>query len=441
MKLTIRDDSTNYAANVIKLPVLQQVEGLDNLRKVEVFGNDCLVGKDSDPNTLYLFFPAGCVIENAFLSKNNLFRDAQLNSDRNQKGFFEPNGRVKGLKLRGVVSNGFVTPVSFLTDGVGEALKEGDEFTTIDGVDICRKFTIQRTEGTPGVEKQGKISNKLTSVLIPNQFRFHKETEHFAKHLNALKPDDIIVITDKWHGSSCILSKVFISKPLNRWQKLINKLLPNAYPTRQLGYVYSSGKPKSNVPKNVLNADGSSVFESSNGSFYNSNIWERAFNQYKHTIEDGISLYGELVGFEESGGYIQKGYDYKCNAHDYRFMVYRITYTKPDGSVIEFGWQQIKDYCDKYGIEHVKELYFGNVFTYIGKYDDQETQDWRTDMMHHLMSSYNMECKCEECNNDVPAEGIVIRRDGHLSTYDAYKLKSKLFVLGESNETEPESEA
>lgn len=60
MKLTIREDSTNYAATVVNLPVKQKVEGLDNLVKVTIFGNDCLITKDSDESILYLFFPSGC---------------------------------------------------------------------------------------------------------------------------------------------------------------------------------------------------------------------------------------------------------------------------------------------------------------------------------------------------------------------------------------------
>jgi hypothetical protein len=36
-----RDDSANYTATVIKLPVKQAIEGLDNLVQVQVFGNVC----------------------------------------------------------------------------------------------------------------------------------------------------------------------------------------------------------------------------------------------------------------------------------------------------------------------------------------------------------------------------------------------------------------
>ena len=43
-------------------------------------------------------------------------------------------------------------------------------------------------------------------------------------------------------------------------------------------------------------------------------------------------------------------------------------------------------------------------------------------------NSFNLEKKCEYCSNDVPAEGIIIRKDG-MNTFEAYKLKAKLFLF------------
>jgi len=105
MNLKIYDNSQNYTATVIQLPELQPVEKLNNLKKVTVFGNDCLVSKDSQPG-LYVFFPAGAKLSFSMCATNNLFRDSQLNGDHNAKGFFEPNGRVKAVKFQGVISTG-----------------------------------------------------------------------------------------------------------------------------------------------------------------------------------------------------------------------------------------------------------------------------------------------------------------------------------------------
>ena len=113
-ELRIYEDSKNYTCQVIKLPPLQKVEGLDNLMKVTVQGNDCLIGKDSNPDELYLFFPAECQIDHEFLKANNLYRHSELNADKTQKGFFEDNRRCKAIKFKGIISTGFVIPIDSL---------------------------------------------------------------------------------------------------------------------------------------------------------------------------------------------------------------------------------------------------------------------------------------------------------------------------------------
>lgn len=435
-KLKILDDSINYPATVIKLPVKQVVNGLDNLVTVNVFGNDCLINKDADENEPYIYFPAGSQLSHLFCHHNNLYRDAALNFDRTKSGFFEINGRVKGIKLRGIISNGFVTPLTNLKnvpDLANVNLAIGDEFNEVDDVAICRKYIPPNTvkESIPKNKKE-KINSKLKDILIPTQFRFHAETNHLAKNLHIINPQDLIAITDKWHGSSCILSFVYVNKRLNLAQKLWNKLpkLPK-FATRKLAYIYSSGKPKSNLPKGVVD-----IWKNNGFDYYEANIWENAYNNYKEKLLEGITLYGELVGYTPTGKYIQPSYDYKCSIGYNRFVVYRITWTSPSGHFIEFTWNQIKDFCKNYDLEHVKELYYGlakDLYPDI-PYDNQEL--WREQFFNRLQESFNLEKPCDECNNKVPAEGIVLRQDGFLNKYNAYKLKSKLFVYGETNATE-----
>lgn len=469
MNLKIYEHSTNYTATVIKLPVKQAVEGLDNLVMVEVFGNKCLIGKDSDESQLYLFFPSGTQLSAEFLKHNNLYRESQLNVNPNQKGFFEVNGRVKAIKFRGIISSGFVIPISSLLWNelpikVGNSFKVGDVFNEIDGFEVCRKYVINvPTEPGQKKDRVSKVNNQLVDLMIPNQFRFHSDTAHLANNLHQINPNDVILITDKWHGSSSILSKVLIAKKLNLWQKFVN-FLGGKIPNKEYGYIYSSGKPKSSLPKGI---EGEWI--NTNQDFYSSNIWKRAFNDYKHALEDGISIYGELVGFEESGSAIQKGYDYgctpkptviledgKCGCHQndtcengkvgyalrcskdelkkqYRMVVYRITYTKPDGSVIEFTWEQMLEYCKKYNLETVKCIYFGRAKDFIVA---DSTEAWSTPeefreiffkKIQRLVESIGC---CVYCNNRVPAEGMVVRKNGGA----AYKIKASAFLKKESDD-------
>lgn len=463
MSLKIYDDSKNYTAQVIKLPVKQAVQGLDNLVEVNVFGNSCLIGKDSPEDQLYLFFPAGCAINEDFLVGNNLYRDSQLNSDPTKKGFFEPNGRVKAIKFRGIISTGFVIPVNSLkyiyTDGTDRdwacgsiaQLKEGDQFNEWEGNKVCYKYFVpSQTQSQGKGDKVTKINNKLVDLMVPNQFRFHVETSHLGNNLHRFEQNDIVVITDKWHGSSCILSKVLINRKLSLWQRILNWLGAET-PDKEYGYIYSSGKPKSNLPKGI---EGS--WTNDGVDYYSSNIWKQAFDDYKDALEDGISLYGELVGYTKGGSYIQKGYDYGCVAplHNdgipeiwvdpnnpyYKFVIYRITYTKPNGEVIEFSWQQIKDYCTKYNLEYAKEFYHGSIKELLKElypeFPDNSTpplEKYTETLFQALQTAYNLEKTCSYCRSGVPAEGIVVRIDGK-QQFNAFKLKSKLFLKKESDD-------
>ena len=462
MKFSVRDDSQNYAAVIVKLPVKQKVEGLDKLVKVSVFGNDCLVDKDSREDLKYIFFPAGAQLSEDFVSHNNLYREFQLNisQDPDKKGFFEPNRRVKAIKFRGITSTGFVIPITAL-DYLSKPLdlKVGDTFTDLEGAEICRKFVVTKTQGTPGSKEPKAIrpNDRLEAYLVPNQFRLHSETAHLGNNLHRLnRNSDIVVITDKWHGSSSILANVLIAKKLNLWQKFLN-LLGAQIPAKQYGFIYSSGKPKSRLPKGI---EGSWINDGP--SFYTTDIWKRALDDNRDKIEQGISLYGELVGYnKDSEICIQKGYDYGCVAFSkggtivstnaagetvtkivppqYKMIVYRITYTKPNGEVIEFSWQQIKDYCNKYNLEHAKELFFGSLQELLEQHVPSLGNPHLTDEDHIeslfsvLQNSYNLEKKDQYCNNDVVAEGIVLRIDGKES-FNAFKLKSKAFTKKESDD-------
>ena len=186
--LKILEGHENYVCSVINLPQKQKVEGLDNLVKVTVFGNDCLVGKDSNENVPYLFFPCESVIHPHFLKCNNLYRDALLNDDQTKKCFFEPSGRVKAIKFRGVISTGFVIPITSLDNCEelfwSDGLKMGDEFNEFEGDVLCKKYKPVQMQSTTSKDSRFNKKLKRFDKLVPNQFRFHETTSHLAKNLH-----------------------------------------------------------------------------------------------------------------------------------------------------------------------------------------------------------------------------------------------------------------
>jgi len=428
MKLKIYDNSLNYTATVVNLPEKKPIQGADKIVLVTIFGNDVIVSKDSDENKKYLFFPTGTKLSGKFLFENNLLRDNKLNKDTKAKpGFFEENGRVKSLKLSGmgVISTGFLIPVDSLSFLGNVKLNVGDEFNAIDEFEVCKKYKITHQNQNPaGSKKINKATKKLNrhDKLIENQFHFHINTSHFARNTHMFKPTDLLVITDKWHGTSAVFSNVLVKKDLN----LIEKLL-RLFKVKIVESVYDNLYSSRTVLKNrYINKDQINL------GFYNEDIWGFVNKELNGKVEQGITLYGEIVGYLPSGSMAQADYDYGCEFGKHKFVVYRITYTKPNGDVIEFSWQQIKDYCNKHEIDHVVEFFYGFARELVPFNENTNIEFWQQELYEKLLNSYNLEKDCTVCVNKVPAEGICVRKDG-LESYSTFKLKAKRFIKGESD--------
>lgn len=406
-KLEIIDSEKNYAATVIKLPYKQAVPWLDNLVKVTVFGNDCLVGKESDENQLYVFFLCESVLSSEFLSQNNLYRDSTRNKDTTKKWFFEDNGRVKAIKFKGVTSTGFVIPITSLHEFWNTDIYAGDEFHSINGHEICRKYIREVTNipKTRSEQRQAKLNQ--FDMLIPSQFKFHDDTLHFLKYINQFSPEDYISITEKYHGTSAVFANVLVNKKLSLVERIAKKLGLQIVDTEYYP-LYSSRTVVKNRYINASVTDG----------FYKEDVWKEIQDSLVDKIEKGITLYGEIVGYSKGGSAIQSGYHYGCSPWTNRFIVYRITSTNVDGFVTEFTDKQVRQYCERYGLEVAHQLFYGKL---------AEFGQTAEEIAKEILEKFNIEKMCEMNNFEVPYEGICIRRDAQ-TRYDTYKIKSRMFL-------------
>src|SRR5690606_4958392 len=80
---------------------------------------------------------------------------------------------------------------------------------------------------------------KISSRMIANQFNFHFDTSHLMKNIHKIKPDDLISISDKHHGTSLIVSKCLVKKKLNLFESLLKKIKVNVVDTNY-DYIYAS---------------------------------------------------------------------------------------------------------------------------------------------------------------------------------------------------------
>lgn len=294
------------------------------------------------------------------------------------------------------------------------------EFDSVDDITFIEKYINKQELARLNKEKnsQNRKDKKKVRVskIIDNQFRLSQDVSHLGKYINQIDPSDIISITEKYHGCNFSVAKVLCKKPL-KWHEKILKFCGVDIIDNQYDLVYSSRS----VIKNAYS-------DKQHNHFYDSDIWKIVADKLKDCLYNGISLYGEIVGYTPTGSFIQKDYDYGCDKGQLDFYIFRITYTNTEGRVFEFSHQQIKDYCNKFNIKHVRELYYGRAQDL---FDIPTDQHWHENFLVALSDKF-LEKDCDICKNKVPREGFVLAPQ--YGDYTPYKHKSFAFKLKESKE-------
>jgi hypothetical protein len=311
-----------------------------------------------------------------------------------------------------------------------EQFKVGDEFTDIeiDGIkySICEKYIVPITRSSNPSNKSSKTAR--FNRILDNQFHFHNDTSNLRKNMHKLNPDDIIGIHYKKHGTSAVFANIPTLRLLKWWEKILVKLGVNI-DNKVYDIVYSSRTVIKNKYINLKSNEG----------FYKEDIWGVVAKEIGHLIPKNWTIYGEILAFTPNGNSVQKGYDYGCKQGEHKFYVYKISVVNPDGKIIYLTDKQIEEYCEKVGLLYKDTfIYYGtieNLYKSLSKNNIFSFgENWKEDLLHMLENKYN-EKDCYMCTNKVPEEGIILRIE-HLEEYEAYKLKSKRFILRESEAQE-----
>jgi hypothetical protein len=346
-----------------------------------------------------------------------------LNTDKNIAGYVHKTGRVRAVKLRDIMSEGMILPAEQVLEALVEHNKYyywsshiNQEFDTIGGDVICKKYVPVIKEVRSGTGTGERRGPKVIDLLIPGQFNFHYSTSKLQDNIYKFdNEEDEIVVNLKMHGTSAVFSNVLTKRKLSIWEH-IKKFFGSNIKTEEYSKLYSSRT----VVKSI-----EGKYHTPEGGYYNSDIWGKVFGEIKDKLPRGYSVYGEIVGYVGEK-LIQKDYDYGCKPGEHKLLIYRITETTFLGSVIEYSWKEIKDFCKEHGLETVPELYSGTIKYWMKKYsEDGET-------FLDTLKRVFLEKNCFYCAKKVPAEGICIRNES--GNKIAYKLKSRAFLLKETAE-------
>jgi len=441
----------NYLAKIVKINEFTAHPNpeVTRMKVAHIGGYSICVGIDEQPG-LYVYFPTLSQINPQLLEYLNLYSDKELNRNPEEKpGFFNKNGRVKAIKLKGLPSEGFLLPFNKLQDwilnSVNVELPEQEDGIEFDEVEhdgktfwVNKKYIIQSNIHPYDKRFKSKYDKNLKKFnrIIEEQFHFHYDTVLLRKCPHVIKPDDIIHISSKWHGTSGISAYVLCHQPLN-WRQKIAKWLTGE-PFDKYDYIYAS---RSVIKNKYLNKEVTA-------GYYGCDVWAEADKVLHPFLEKGMTLYYEIVGFLPTGSYIQKGYDYGCvppkSSDDYKegtnfkIYIYRITTTNVDGRIHEWSAHEVQIWCTKNGLRPVTELYYGYARDLYK--DLAPSEHWTENFLQRLADDKNfyMEMNSPECNNKVPHEGIVIKKENMIS--EAWKLKCFKF-LGKEQEAADKGES
>ena len=428
----------NYLAKVIDITNFLPHPNADRMKIAQVGGYKVCVGID-EPAGRYIYFPVNSEINPNLLSYCNLYRHTEKNANTEKAGFFNDNGRVTAIKLRGFPSEGFLLPYeqleNFIADTLNLKLSNIENNTDFDIAAegnkefwICKKYIVVHhiSQGQSNSNKRQKKVARFNKV-IDTQFHFHYDTVRIQNDKWAIIPNDLISITEKIHGTSGISAYILCKKK----PSLINKIKSwFGSPNIEYDYLYSSRS----VIKNATEITNP-------GGYYGCDIWAEADKIIRPHLQKGMTIYYEIVGFLPTGRYIQKNYDYGCvppeagepftHEKHFKVRVYRITMTNVDGYVHEFSAKEVQEWCKANNLIPVTEYFYGYAKDLYNIPVDDNWTDVFWDTMANDKNFY-MECNSPSCINKVPHEGLVIKKEDMRSR--AWKLKCFAFLNGEQKE-------
>jgi hypothetical protein len=406
-----------YCAYITTLKDLRKHDNADRLQCATVFGNNVIVDLSYKNGQKVVYFPTDGQLGKEFAEENNLVRKKDEHGN-NIGGYLDPDKRnITALKLRGEKSDGLVLPIEVLSKYTDiEQLMDGEQITTLNGTEICRKYIPRANHRNPNPKSgNGKKRNPKEEKLKISYpfFVEHIDTQQLAYNEKAFKPGDTCYITLKMHGTSArTMNAVEITK--KKRPKLIKRLF-RVNDKQIKTYKFVSGTRRCTL-------------RDYEGGWYGSNAFrEKYHNFFKTRLPKGVEIFYEIVGYVNESTPImgrcsnklikdkeftkQYGdtttFSYGCDVGENDCYVYRMTMTNEDGYAVEIPWEQVQIECEKMGAKCVP-LFEKFTFT---------TWD---DLMERVEKYYD---GADPIGKTHIREGVVVRIDNR-PTFTAYKHKN-----------------
>jgi len=418
-----------YNAIVTRLTNVRPHSNADKVQLATCHGNQVVIGLDSLEGHLGVYFPSDGQLSDEFCKANNLYRDAELNARKDEKGgMFDANRRVRAQKFRGEISDGFWVPLHYFGFIMVSGLDvEGFEFDEWKGVPICNKYVNPNTAKIAR-ENQGKKTRVSRSSVM---FKEHFDTGHFGKNIHEFEKGQYIVITEKLHGTSGRIGHVQMTRELG-WLETLAAKFGLAINDKEWAYL--------NGTRRVVLGESKSA-----NQFHDPTIRDKAMNLFKGNLRKGETVYFEIVGFESTGAAIMPSvdttkmgdkeftkqygksmaYSYGCEPTQSEVYVYRMTFANEDGQSIDYAWNDVVKRCNELGVKtvpHVATITLTELEAITGKFDDRDLREYFSNTIETFGTGPSV------LDNRHIKEGVCVRIEGGLVN-KTFKFKSFEFKV------------
>lgn len=493
-----------YSATIVKVGELKDIENSDNLKQAIIDGFSVVVNKnDVKEGDIMVYCKNETEIVCSFLSINNMYEmghselnanaeavqslmdEGRLEEAKKLVGYFNKHGRVKMIKLRGCPSMGvlfsiepFVKWDETLKDVNLEDYIKYDEngnfipfdFDTINDRLFIKAYVpkVTHSQHAPGTGKSRTKINRFDRML-DGEFLLHYDTNQLNSNMWKLNPDSVVSISTKVHGTSAVFGNVLVKRDTfpNKMKMFFNNLkdkkikrhtkaIKKSVSETEIAVLEKKISKLENCKFKKFDTEYCDIYssrtviknkdinKSSTSGYYKVDVWGEYHELLKGKIPNNVTVYGEIVGYlPGTASMIQKGYDYGCKPGENRFMIYRVSEKKEDGSHKEYEISEVIDFIKalKANYPELTDRLMDYTLLYNGKLSDLYPEvdagnHWNENILELLKNDkehFGMEMDEPMCKNKVPREGIVLRIDND-SIKEAFKLKCCKFLLKESKD-------
>lgn len=351
----------SYCGYVTKLKNVRSHPNADRLVLADVFGETVIVSNTAKDDDVVIYFASDGQLSEEYCRENDLVRRKDENGNP-CGGFLDPVKRnVRVIKLRGEYSDGLVMPLESLAyTGINiNSFSVGDTITVVNGHEICCKYIPKKIDRNCPVEKHKKT--RVEDKEKAPYFVEHIDTPQLRFCMNSFKPGDVISLSEKVHGTSSRNAYALtISYKKNFFDKIFHR------------------KGKEVQEWKYLVGTRRTTVKSAEGGYYGDNAFRIDWGQkFKGKLQKGECVFGEIAGYVNGTSNTIMGiadnkktkdkdfikqygptttFSYGCKPGESRYFVYRMTYTSPEGYVIEYPFDLVKLRAEQMGFEIVPEL-------------------------------------------------------------------------------------